>query len=556
MAAKRTKETDKTLSALVYCRVSTVKQENETTSLESQADACIAHAEKLGYSIGRVIKEAFSGAELWDRPLLAEARAEIKAGRYQALVFYAIDRLSRDIAHLAIIADEVERAGASLVCVTENLDNTPEGKLLQSVRGYVAEVERQKIRERCVRGKRQIALSGKVHNSGSELYGFRRDKARGVREIYEPEARIIRQMYGWVIEGVTIRGIIRQLNEQGTPAPSVGKRVYADGRHALWGMGAVRRILREPAYKGEAYAWRFKGGTRRFEMIVRPREEWIRLPEETTPAIVSPEVWQAVQDRLASNCGDETRNIARPDLLRGRVFCSVCGRKMRGESEHGKRNVYRCSSRETPSGACGSRRIPAAPCEHLIWEKIVSILERPEIIAAEVKRRSEEGTDARAQIEADREAAQRELKRAEDELRRLVSRAGQADDDLWEIFEKEIAAKREAKKRFEKVIAELEARLEAEDQATRNLTALTDYCAQVRNRLSEFDFAEKRLAIEALDARVTGSGRDWRLDVSLPYELEEKKRANCPEHSSHRSSGFRKDDVGETFADHPSTARI
>ncbi len=70
-------------SALVYCRVSTQKQEEEGTSLDSQAAACIAHAEKLGYQIGRVTKEVYSGAELFDRPLLSRDRADIRAGMFQ-----------------------------------------------------------------------------------------------------------------------------------------------------------------------------------------------------------------------------------------------------------------------------------------------------------------------------------------------------------------------------------------------------------------------------------------------------------------------------------------
>src|SRR5918998_4301956 len=85
--------------ALIYCRVSTQKQEDEGTSLDSQAAACIAHAEKLGYRIGRITKEVYSGAELFDRPLLSRDRADIRAGMYKAVVVYAIDRLSRDIAH-------------------------------------------------------------------------------------------------------------------------------------------------------------------------------------------------------------------------------------------------------------------------------------------------------------------------------------------------------------------------------------------------------------------------------------------------------------------------
>ena len=56
--------------------------------------------------MGRVTREVYTGAELWDRPKLAQVRADLKAGQAEALLVYAIDRLSRDPIHLAIVAEE------------------------------------------------------------------------------------------------------------------------------------------------------------------------------------------------------------------------------------------------------------------------------------------------------------------------------------------------------------------------------------------------------------------------------------------------------------------
>src|SRR5687768_5172800 len=109
-------------TAVVYCRVSTKGQEEDGTSLDSQADACVKHAEALGYTVGRVTREVYTGAELWDRLKLAQDRADMKAGQFQALIVYAIDRLTRDPIHLAIIAEECDRAGVALEFVTEPLD--------------------------------------------------------------------------------------------------------------------------------------------------------------------------------------------------------------------------------------------------------------------------------------------------------------------------------------------------------------------------------------------------------------------------------------------------
>lgn len=516
---KKIKTTQGGGQAVVYCRVSTDKQEDNGTSLESQAAEGVKHAESLGYTVARVVQEQHTGRELWERKKLSEVRTEIRAGKYQALIIHALDRLSRKDVHRAIIADECERANVTLISVTEDIDNSPEGRLMQAIRGYMADAELEKIRERCVRGKRQKALNGRVLRGGTDLYGYGYDAERGVRTVNEREAATVRQMFRWAAEGVSTRSIIRRLREQGTPPPSAGKRKLVHERYSAtpaWGSGAVKRILNDPTYKGEAYAWRWRSSGRKNFTLARPADEWIKLPDGASPAIITTELWAAAQERLKANRGDQTRNERRPDLLRGHVFCAVCGRRMRGDSEKGHYRVYRCPSRQSPQGDCGGPRIPAVDCENTVWELVRSILDDPTILTAELERRRSEGTESRARLVADVEAARRSLRQVEGELQKIISRAATADDDLWAMFEKAIAEKKIAKTRLEEAVAEAEARLAADDADAASLTALTDYAARVRKHLAVFGFDEKRLALEALNVKVSGNGRDWRVDVSLP----------------------------------------
>lgn len=144
--------------ALVYCRVSTKGQEENGTSLDSQERECVAHATALGFTVGRITHEVYSGAELWDRPKLSRDRTDLKAGRFAALVCYATDRLSRDPIHLAILAEECERAGVALHFVSETFDDSDESALIRYVKGYSSKKEREKIHERSLRG----SISGRL----------------------------------------------------------------------------------------------------------------------------------------------------------------------------------------------------------------------------------------------------------------------------------------------------------------------------------------------------------------------------------------------------------
>jgi site-specific DNA recombinase len=513
---KKLKQSNGSSQALIYCRVSTQRQQDEGTSLDSQGAACAEHARKLGYRVGRVTKEVYSGAELWDRPLLTHYRAALRAGEFQALVCYATDRLTRNPIHLALIAEECERAGIELIFATEPLDTSPEGALIRYVRGYAAQIEREKIKERALRGKRERAKSGKVHSWGIEMYGYRRDKEKGVRVVFEPEAIIVRQIFSWIVEsGMSGSAVARLLNKRGVPTPSSGKRKYRDSSRGLyWCQTSVRVILRESAYKGEAEAWRWTRTNR--QITARPESERVKLSEDVVPAIVSRELWEAAQVRLQANRADWTRNQKRPDLLRGHIFCAICGRRMTGEMEHGKRWVYRCSSRFSPHGACGGKRIPAAPCEDFVWERVSAILNEPQIITAELKRLQDEGPDA--QLQADLESAKRELARIEKGQQRLISRFRQAtEDDLWPLIEREVAQAEREKGQFKAVVAEIESRLASQAASVLNLECLSAYCARVREQLETFGFDEKRLALESLGARLTAaSDREWGLEVTIP----------------------------------------
>ncbi len=504
--------------AIIYARVSTKGQEDDGTSLDSQVAACQEYASKHGFEVARITRETYTGGELWDRPKLAQDRADLKSGEFQALIVYAIDRLARDPVHVAIVNEECERAGVELIFVTEPLDASPEGALIRYVKGYAAKIEREKIRERSLRGKRTRAESGKVPGAGVELYGYRRDKGRGVRIIYEPEAIIVRRIFEWCAGGASIKEIIRRLNEQHIPPPSAGKISYPEPeRIPKWSNGTLNRILRNPAYKGEGVAWRWKHHKNKMPSI-RPEDEWIRLPEGTVPAIVPVATWDVVQERLSLNMNMSSSNKAKAlrYLLRGLVFCAVCGRRMYSEPADGRR-VYRCSSRQR-AAVCGAKQVPAGDLESWAWEQIDAVLRDPSIIAAELQRRQENGPDP--VLSADLETAQRALTRIAKQQERLVNAFSASDDDAfpWELVQKKIGDLEREKEQYQQSIMEIEQRLAVQEQTTNQMQTLHAYCAKVGANLDSFDFDDKRLAFEAFGVKIKANGREWELEGTIPLE--------------------------------------
>ena len=308
-----------------------------------------------------------------------------------------------------------------------------------AAQSFSAEIEREKIRERSVRGKKTRIQSGKIHGFGADLFGYHRDKDAGTRTIVETEAAIVRRVFDAVaVEGMSVRALARTLNAEGIPAPSEGRRTYKDGRTCQWNTSSIYRMLREPAYKGETILWRRRSRGSGKMWQFRDESEWIHLPEGTTPPIVTVDTWNAVQARLEASTASTTRNAARPYLLRGLIYCSVCGCRMSPTPEHG-RTVYRCTSRDRLGAPCGGKRVNGVDVEAWAWTEIEAILRDPSTIIAEVERRRTAGPDAT--LTATRETAARMLAKLERQRERLVRRYADADDDAfpWELVEREIA---------------------------------------------------------------------------------------------------------------------
>ena len=515
--------------AAIYTRVSTTGQEESGSSLGTQETACREFAEHAGYVVSgaHVFAETFSGIELWDRPKLTLMRNAIRAREIDRVVCYAIDRLSRDPVHLGVILSEAEHAGVPVEFVSEPMDDSPEGQLIRFVRGYAAKVEHMKIRERSVRGKKARAQSGKIWGSGHELYGYRRDKDRGVREIYDQEAAIVRELFEAASRGDSLRALVKSLNARNVPSPGAGKMTFADGREPRWGWGVVRRILRNPEYKGEAVAWKTQSKTNTNLLRPRPENEWIPLPEGTTPAIVSSDVWDAVQARLSANTGDETRNARSPYLLRGHVYCSVCGSRLYSSPERGKR-MYRCSSRDGKAGACGAGRVPAEPLEQRVWEAVSNILTDPSLISQEIDRRRAEGPDQ--QLTADLEAAEKSLLRISRQQEKLLRKFRESEDDSfpWDLVQREIAAAEGEKRQLQDSIHALQRRIADQEAAVHHLESIANYVGAVKSNLSDLSFDSKRLTLKALDIEVRAAGSDpakWTLLGSIPIDAGELSRS-------------------------------
>ncbi len=308
--------------AVIYCRVSSDRQE-DNFSLPTQEDACLRYAAEHGYAVVDVYREVYTGSALWERPQLTALRECVRRGEADVVIAYAVDRLSRDQAHLFILVDEWERHGATAAFATEELDQSPLGKVILSLKGFAAEVEREKIIERTRRGMAARTAAGKLKPGPKPLFGYRWPAdARDRYEIDPATAPIVRRIFREYVQGAPLLALTKRLTEEGVPTPTGAGR---------WTRGVVQKLLRNPGYKGEAYANRTAQVRERgkYRRIYHPESEWIRLAEGTIPPLVDAATWETAQARAQRNGAEAMRHNSNPEafLLRaGYVVCGHCGR--------------------------------------------------------------------------------------------------------------------------------------------------------------------------------------------------------------------------------------
>ncbi len=367
-------------------RVSTDAQERDGTSLDTQERACLALAEKNGWTVEGTVRDSASGFSL-ERSGLTEVRALAAKAIVGVVLSYSLDRLSRKQTHVAILVEEMEERGVSLQFVTENFEDTATGQLLRSVKAFAAEFEREKIAERTMRGKAQRARSGKLPQAtGRDIYGYRYDPATGTRHVEPREATVVLEIFESFASSASCHGIAASLNSRGVPA-------FAGGQ---WYPLTIRRMLLNETYTGRSTYRRLKsekyrdGRSGRWKVRVseRDEDEWIEV-EGATPAIVSSPLFARVNAILSD---PQRRSRAQPSRnypLTGRLRCEHCGSPMVGQVlMKGRYSYYRCRGRYVgrASSSCPAKYIRTDTLESAVRSALQRVLSDPERIIAEARR--------------------------------------------------------------------------------------------------------------------------------------------------------------------------
>ena len=299
------------MNAVIYARFSCENQREE--SIEGQVRECRVFAERKGYSVVKIYADrALSGTRADNRPEFQQMISDSESGGFELVIVWKIDRFSRDKYDSAVYKKRLEKNGVRVVSATEPIDDSPEGKLMESVIEGFAQYYVKDLEIKTSRGMTENALNGKF-NGGYVTFGYKIYKDGHFRK--DPAAApIVTDIFKRYAEGETIRHMVDDLTARG---------VTNNGRKITYHF--VNWLLKNRRYLGE-YSFRDVKNT------------------EAIPPIVSEELFEKCQQRLSANKHKSAsfRKVEEKYLLTGKIFCGHCGRTMSGVSGKGKGGgVYR-----------------------------------------------------------------------------------------------------------------------------------------------------------------------------------------------------------------------
>ncbi len=514
--------------AVLYARVSRDDRDKEGRNLTGQLEMGREYTAQRGYSIIDELSEddrGASGAEI-DLPQLNKIREMAYRGEFDILVVREIDRLSRNLAKQLIVEDELRRHGVRIEYVLAEYDDTPEGRLQKHIRATIAEYEREKIKERMHRGKRNKVKGGHVSVGGQRSpFGYTvvvtNEKTGSITlEINEAESKTVEFIFELFLKGLTVGAIRIKLTQLGIPTPADLRKfdgVTKRKGFGEWVRASVYNILTNPVYAGHWYygkrrteKYKKEDGRTGYIRVDNPSSSWV---EVSVPPIISEPVFKFVQEQLKGNSDRRGKPAGGEWLFSKRVWCGECGYKICIQTRKVKNTTYvyyLCPSshnRDFAYMGCTQTTFKQKMVDTQVWAWLASILGDKDKLEEELDnieaRRNGNGRMLQEQLTSANSQIEQFQKDLDDTLAvlKVLKTGGRAYATVLNDVE-----------RIEETLGKLESQrnrlleqLNTEVLSTDKKARLLEYADEVAAGLevAKDDFNLRKAVVDALDVKVT-----------------------------------------------------
>ena len=311
------------MKAAIYVRVSTPGQAEKGESIELQKEECLRYIKFQKWDLYRIYEDAgYSGKDV-NRPAFKQLIADAQLRKFDVVVIYKIDRLSRSVIDFYNTVELFKKNNISFVSITQKFDTTTStGQLSLNILAAFADFERSIGVERSIDSYKRRVREGIP--SGALPYGYKREGKNAT--IVPEEAEKVKKIFELAGLGYTMNRIARE----------TGFTSYH-----------VRSILTNPFYAG--YLVR-----RRDSHDKRIREadwQWIKGKHEP---IIDMKTWNLVSSSRKQKIRVPVRSTV--GIFARLIYCTSCFHNLCFHSRHRKSGIryyYQCDKITMDGKSCG-----------------------------------------------------------------------------------------------------------------------------------------------------------------------------------------------------------
>lgn len=349
------------LRVALYARFSSDLQRSE--SIDAQIRAMKKYCEQNRMIIIDTYVDEAKSATSDKRPSFQRMIEDSKKRIFDVVLVHKLDRFSRNRYDSAMYKRTLKVNGVKVFSVLENLDDTPESIMLESLLEGMSEYYSKNLAREVMKGLKENALQCK-HTGGQPPLGYYVDEDKRL-SVDDREAEAVRLIFDRFAQGHSYDEIISELN---------AKKYYTKNGNTFK-RNSLYSILTNEKYSG-VYVYNKSSSKdmfgKRNTHLYKDDESIIRVPNGC-PQIVDIDTFNKVQERIAENKQlTGYYNTKHRYIFTGLVFCGYCGRRFHGNRRYSGRNkslyvTYRCP---THKDQCINKEINRYFLEDFVLDKI------------------------------------------------------------------------------------------------------------------------------------------------------------------------------------------
>lgn len=212
---------------------------------------------------------------------------ECEAHNISVVLTKSISRFGRDTVDTLSAINRLKKAGVRLIFEDEDLDTDKiDSNLMISVMESFAQAETESRSDNIRMGLAMRAATGTSGLYKRKLYGYTKNKD-GELVIDEEQAKIVRDIFRWYLDGASVLGVIKKLSDAGIPSPT-GKE--------KWNKRMIETMLKNQKYTGTV------------TLLDSATQEYQYQMKECISPIITESEFRAVQEEKAKRSNIVTDN--------------------------------------------------------------------------------------------------------------------------------------------------------------------------------------------------------------------------------------------------------